>query len=232
MAAKSLLTLEQEAWMNIHKNARLTLSSRGPGQASGSRRAAQAAWPAGSRSRVRTARKWLARYRAEGVPGFAGPLQPAARQSRPDHGPGHPARRSKCFGSSAGRARRSPGPWAISAATAARILRRRAGLSRRGRLEPPPAGAPLRACAPRRSAAPRHQEAGADRRSRAPHHGPAGRGYAPRQWVGDRLHIAVDDHSRVAYVELLPDEHGDTARGFVRRALGGSASRACGSGGC
>jgi transposase InsO family protein len=33
------------------------------------------------------------------------------------------------------------------------------------------------------------------------------------------LHIAVDDHSRVAYVELLGDDRGLTAGGFLRRAL-------------
>src|SRR5258708_1262772 len=33
------------------------------------------------------------------------------------------------------------------------------------------------------------------------------------------LHVAVDDHSRVAYVELLPDEGQATARRFLRGAL-------------
>jgi transposase InsO family protein len=33
------------------------------------------------------------------------------------------------------------------------------------------------------------------------------------------LHIAIDDHSRVAYVELLADERGLTVTGFLRRAL-------------
>ena len=35
----------------------------------------------------------------------------------------------------------------------------------------------------------------------------------------DYLHVAVDDHSRYAYVELLPDEKGTTTAGFVKRAL-------------
>jgi hypothetical protein len=29
----------------------------------------------------------------------------------------------------------------------------------------------------------------------------------------------VDDHSRLAYVETLPDERGDTTTAFLRRAL-------------
>ena len=34
----------------------------------------------------------------------------------------------------------------------------------------------------------------------------------------DYVHSAVDDHSRLAYSEILPDEQGDTAAGFLRRA--------------
>jgi transposase len=34
----------------------------------------------------------------------------------------------------------------------------------------------------------------------------------------DYLHVAVDDHSRVAYVEAHPDERGQTAAGFLARA--------------
>jgi transposase InsO family protein len=36
----------------------------------------------------------------------------------------------------------------------------------------------------------------------------------------DYLHVAVDDHSRVAYVEAHPDERGQTAAGFLTRAAG------------
>ena len=35
----------------------------------------------------------------------------------------------------------------------------------------------------------------------------------------DFLHVAVDDHSRSAYVEALADERGATAAGFLQRAL-------------
>ena len=35
----------------------------------------------------------------------------------------------------------------------------------------------------------------------------------------EHLHIGVDDHSRVAYVEVLPDESAVTARAFLRRTL-------------
>ena len=35
----------------------------------------------------------------------------------------------------------------------------------------------------------------------------------------DYVHSAVDDHSRVAYSEVLPDEKGPTCAGFIDRAL-------------
>jgi transposase InsO family protein len=41
-----------------------------------------------------------------------------------------------------------------------------------------------------------------------------------RNTVGwEYVHIAVDDHSRLAYAEVLPDEKAVTAVGFLRRAL-------------
>ncbi len=35
----------------------------------------------------------------------------------------------------------------------------------------------------------------------------------------DFVHVAIDDHSRLAYAEVLPDERGPTAAGFLRRSL-------------
>jgi transposase InsO family protein len=41
----------------------------------------------------------------------------------------------------------------------------------------------------------------------------------PRLTVGwEFVHIAIDDHSRLAYAEVLPDEKAKTAIGFLRRA--------------
>ncbi len=41
-----------------------------------------------------------------------------------------------------------------------------------------------------------------------------------RQSLGiDCLHVAIDDHSRYAYVEALPDERGSTTAAFLERAL-------------
>jgi transposase InsO family protein len=47
------------------------------------------------------------------------------------------------------------------------------------------------------------------------------RGGRTKQGLGyDFLHLAVDDCSRVAYLEVHPDEQADTVAGFARRALG------------
>ena len=43
--------------------------------------------------------------------------------------------------------------------------------------------------------------------------------YHPRALGVDYLHVAVDDHSRYAYVEALPDQRGVTTAGFLERAL-------------
>ena len=40
----------------------------------------------------------------------------------------------------------------------------------------------------------------------------------------DVVHVAIDDHSRLAYVEVLPDELGETAAAFMNRAIGFFAS--------
>jgi len=42
----------------------------------------------------------------------------------------------------------------------------------------------------------------------------------PRSTVGyEYVHIAIDDYSRLAYAEVLPDEKAATAAGFLRRAI-------------
>jgi len=58
-------------------------------------------------------------------------------------------------------------------------------------------------------------------------HIPAGGGWRVHGRIGaqhsgtgfDYVHVAVDDHSRVAYLEILPDEKGDTCAQFLHRAV-------------
>jgi transposase InsO family protein len=42
---------------------------------------------------------------------------------------------------------------------------------------------------------------------------------SPRKLGWDVVHLAVDDHSRLAYAEVLPDELGATAATFMQRAI-------------
>jgi transposase InsO family protein len=41
----------------------------------------------------------------------------------------------------------------------------------------------------------------------------------------EHAHVAVDDHSRIGYVEVLPDQQGATCPAFLRRALAWWAHR-------
>ena len=44
--------------------------------------------------------------------------------------------------------------------------------------------------------------------------------YTPRRTVGwEYVHVCVDDYSRLAYAEVLPDQKATTAAGFLRRAI-------------
>ena len=202
--------------MNVHKNARLTPLRR---------RELVVRLQSGELARVvasqldvslRTVRKWWGRYRAEGPAGLAD------RSSRPHSSPRQTAaaialgikvlRLQRWTCAQIGRA------VGVSAATVARIVRR-AGLSRRGRLEAPPVIQRYEHPCPGdllhldtkklgRIAGVGHRFTGRAGNVNL-HHG-----------IGwEYLHIAVDDHSRVAYVELLTDERGATMAGFLRRAL-------------
>ena len=200
--------------MNVHQNARLTLRRRHELVTR-----VEAGEPLKRAARrgdvsVPTARKWWARYQAEGVPGLAD------RSSRPHHTPSvtaaAPQLAAKVLRWQKWTCAQIGAALEISPATAARILRR-GGLSRRGPLE-----APL--------AVQRYEHADVGglvhidikKLGRVAYlgHRATGQRRGQRHGAGwESVHVAVDDHSRVAYVERLPDERAETARGFVRRAL-------------
>ena len=53
-----------------------------------------------------------------------------------------------------------------------------------------------------------------------PGHRVTGRGHGESEGAGwDYVHVCIDDHSRLAYVEVLDDERKETAAGFLRRAV-------------
>ncbi len=49
--------------------------------------------------------------------------------------------------------------------------------------------------------------------------------HASRGYGWECCHVAIDDATRLAYVEVLPDEKGQTAAGFLRRAVAWFAER-------
>ena len=206
-----------------HPNARLTPKAR-PGLV----REVEAGWTraeAARRFRVSraTAGKWVRRYRDEGEAGLRD------RCSRPRRSPGitdaaatQPEDGLRCG--------RGWGPhriaWALGMApsTAYAVLRR-AGLHRRDRMHRvsrevvryergrpgellhldvkklgrvPPGGG--------KRFSPGFAETGS---------GPRGKGGGGT----DCVHVAVDDHSRYAYAEVLPDERGVTTAAFLERAI-------------
>ena len=204
--------------MNVHQNARLTPFRRREliTRLERGEPAARVARELGISSR--TARKWRARFRAHGPAGLAD------RSSRPQR---HPRQTQPAIALGIKVLRQQRWTCAqigaavgVSAATAARILRR-AGLSRRGRYEPP---APVRRYEHLHPGDLRHvdtkklgriQSLGHRITGRAAgvHHRHAGIGW-------EHLHIAIDDYSRVAYVELLPDDRAPSVAAFLRRAVG------------
>jgi transposase InsO family protein len=176
-----------------------------------------------------TVYKWIRRYQAEGWAGLAD------RTSRPHHSPTRaPAEVEDRVLALRADAQRGPVFLArelgMVASTVGRILRRHQVMA-------------LRALDPITGAPVRRQHSG--RRYEHPHPGdlvhidvkklgrvPDGGGWRLHgrseevrgrkihgRGIGyDFLHVAVDDHSRLAYVEALPDERDPTSAGFLRRA--------------
>jgi transposase InsO family protein len=202
--------------MRLHANARLTpkarlllcrrvLEERRP--------LAEAAEAAGVSGR--TARKWLARYRAEGPAGLLD------RSSRPRRSP----RRTPPERERAVLALRRTGMTAeeiaaclkLPARTVSRIARR-AGLGRLRALDPPePAH---RYETPRPGQLVHVDVKKLARIDRAGHRVTGSRRGQKKGRVGwERVHCALDGATRLAYSEVLSDERAATACAFLRRAV-------------
>jgi transposase InsO family protein len=164
---------------------------------------------------VRTAAKWRARWRAEGERGLLD------RSSRPRRQPRRtPAERVEAVV----RLRR----LRMTAAEIAETLRmalstvslilKRVGLGRRSRLEPLE---PVNRYEYQRPGELVHLDVKKLARFDRPGHRLLGRGRGRFETGAgyEYLHVCVDDYSRVAYVELLPDERGATAAAFLERAV-------------
>ena len=175
----------------------------------------------------RSARKWLGRWRAEGEAGLLD------RSSAPRHVPSRlPADRLEAV-EALRRLRMTAAEIAevlgMALSTVSRWLAR-LGLGRRSRLAPPE---PPNRYERKRPGELVHVDikklgriqGGAGKRVRGGPRSPYNRQETDgagvrRKTVGwEFVHVCVDDATRLAYVEVLPDEKGATAVGFLRRAV-------------
>jgi transposase InsO family protein len=178
----------------------------------------------------RTARKWVARFRAEGAAGLVD------RSSAPHRRPRRTPPERVAAIEALRRLRLTGAEIAVKLgmplATVSRWLKR-IGLGKRSRLAPPEPPNRYERERPGelvhvdikklgRFLRPGHRVTG-HRRGRASQTTAAGRGRGVVGW--DFIHVCVDDATRIAYVEVLPDERTTSAIGFLERAVGWFAER-------
>ena len=200
--------------MDIHKNARLSLRGREDlvrlVVGGLTRKAAAAAF----RVSPKTVGKWVSRYRAEGAGGLLD------RSSRPHRSP---RRLSSSLADRVLELRRGHMPGyeiarrtGASPASVSRILRR-ARLSRWRDLNPPPPVQRYEHPAPGDLL---HLDIkGMTRFGEVSLRGD-GRLRGKREHPGFlALHVAIDDHSRMAFTQMLPDQTAETTIGFLRSAV-------------
>src|SRR5580658_562631 len=210
--------------MDIHKNARLSFRSRESlarfvVEQGATRKAAAAAFRVGAK----TAGKWVSRYLAGGAAGLLD------RSSRPHRSP---RRLSESLSGHVVELRRTHMPGyeiarrtGASSASVSRILRR-ARLSRWRDLNPPPPIQRYEHAAPGDLV---HLDIkGMTRFSEVSLRGD-GRLRGKQKHPGFlALHVAVDDHSRMAFTQVLPDQKAETTIGFLHSAVGFFASHGIG----
>lgn len=200
--------------MDIHKNARLTLRSRDALvavviQGTGLARAARL-----FRVTPKTAAKWVRRFRELGPEGLLD------RSSRPLHSPRATAAQLQEQVVALRRehrpAYRIAQATGLSPATVSRILRR-ARLSRWRDLNPPPPVVRYEHPAPGDLL---HLDIkGMTRYRQVSLRGDGRRRGLPQNAGWEALHIAIDDHSRLAYARLMPDQKAETTIAFLEEAV-------------
>jgi len=202
--------------MDVHKNARLTYACRGllVERVRAGRPKTQVALELGISSR--TVNKWLERYREGGLEGLRD------RRSRPHRSPNATAAVLRSAVLALRRQRMTllaiAAQLGLSRSTVARIARA-AGLNRLSKIDPAPIYRRYERAEPGellhldikklgRILKVGHRISG-DRTGHST--GPAA------GW--EYLHVAIDDASRVAYAQLLPDEDRDCTVAFLRAAV-------------
>jgi transposase InsO family protein len=180
----------------------------------------------------RTARKWVGRFRAEGRAGLAD------RSSAPHRRPRCTPPELVAAIEALRRLRLTGAEIAVKLgmplATVSRWLKR-IGLGKRSRLDAPEPPNRYQRARPGelvhfdikklgRFLQPGHRVTGRGGHHRVTQTTAAGRGRGVVGW--DYVHVCVDDATRIAYVEVLADERGTTAAGFLERAVAWFAERA------
>jgi transposase InsO family protein len=163
----------------------------------------------------RTAAKWLARYRREGVDGLRD--RSSAPKRIPHRTPGERVRVIELLRRLRMTAAEIAEALVMPLATVSAILKR-IGLGKRSRLEPLEPPNRYECSRPGELV---HVDVKKLARFTRPGHRVLGRGRGRfEEGAGyEYVHVCVDDFSRLAYVELLQDERAQTAIGFLRRAL-------------
>ena len=203
--------------MDTHKNASLTPRGReamarsvmegGPSKAAAARQ---------FNTTPKTVAKWVARFRAEGWPACGtarpGPAHRQAKRRRP------PATGSRLCAGSATPAEQIAAEVGVSAATVSRILKR-LGLNRLSALEPAEPIRRYERAAPGEIIHIDIKKLG--KFNRIGHRITGDRtGQSKTRGVGwEYVHLAIDDHSRLAYSEILPDEKRGSCLRFLFNAL-------------
>lgn len=200
--------------MDVHQNARLTPHCRAlvvqrvlQGQTK-VRVAAQFGLS------VRTVTKWVQRFQAEGPEGLRD------RSSRPGRCPTATSRELELAVLALRRQRLTLVAIAqqlqLSRATVARLCGR-AGLNRLSRLQAPPPVVRYERCQPGELLHLDVKKLGRITRIGHRIHGDRRTREAGAGW--EYVHVAIDDHSRVAYSQILPDEEADSTSAFLRAAV-------------
>jgi transposase InsO family protein len=201
--------------MDLHQNARLTFRSRETlaNQVMIEKVTLKAAAAAFKVSR-KTAAKWVHRYRTLGLPGLRD------RSSRPLHSPRRTS--SELIAQVIGLRRQLRPAYHIaqatglSPATVSRILQR-AQLNRWRHLHPAPPVVRYEHPAPGDLL---HLDIkGMTRYQQVSIRGDGRRRGRPQFAGWQALHVAIDDHSRLAFSRMLPNQQSQTAIAFLRAAL-------------
>jgi len=202
--------------MNSHKNARTTVHTRA---LLVSRVLDQGLPPSRVADdlgiSVRTVYKWVARYKAEGPKGLSNRPSVARRIANrlPDAVVALIAELRRTARMTARQIARQLGQ---ARSTVAATLKR-LGLHRLKLLDPPE---PVRRYERRRPGELIHLDVKKLGRIGRIGHRITGDRRSRMRGIGwEFAHVCIDDHSRLAYVEVLPNEKGATATGFLRRAL-------------